>query len=400
MTTLEAVEATEQAIRQFKGRQDQKMSAFEGQLAALDDKIDQIRLSGAGGKGVAAEAEPKRLGGGDTGPIMHAAPAVIRATEEQAADWERFLRRGERAASMVKSDEDGGFLVQPFTSSKIHRTLFETSPIRALCRSETLDQGDAFQEPQDRSEASANWVGETESRVDTDQGELALFRVPLHEIYAQPSTTQKLLDTSSFNVDAWLSRKVADKFSRAENTAFISGDGDGKPRGLLSYPTSNDPDSTRAWGTIEYIPSGASGAFAADPDGLDAFETMLGQMKVPYRGGLVWLMNRRTFAAVRKLKDSEGRPHLPPDYRVGGIPTLLGYPIVLAEDMPDLSADSLSVALVNLGESYIVVDHQRGMSVLRDPFTNKPYVRFYTTKLVGGDVFNFESIKLMKMATS
>lgn len=385
------IETAIQAVEQFKQQ-------HRAELAAMSDQIEAIKLFGGARPKAEDQAPTYRVGN----LVLNTPPAAMALDASSRREWANWLAgSGQPLASMTVNQQDkGGYFVPPEVSSQITRIAFETSPVRQLARTVVID-ADAFEEPVDKDEATASWVGETQSRAETDAPDVAMLRMPLHEIYANPGVSQKLLSTSgSFQVDSWLNNKVAGRFNRRTNTAFVSGDGNGKPMGILSYPLATTADATRAWGTLQYVPSGASGAFDTDPDGLDALETVIGEMKPEYRDGAAWLMNRRTLAAAKKLKDSNGARLIEPNNQVGGIPQLLGFPVVLFEDMPDLAADSYSVAFANLQRGYIVVDHRNGVSVLRDPFTNKPFVHFYSTSMVGGDVTNFEAIKLMKFATS
>jgi len=220
----------------------------------------------------------------------------------------------------------------------------------------------------------------------------------LHEIYAAPKSTQKLLDDSSINVESWLVDHVADKFGRTENTAFVNGNGVGKPRGFLTYPVSTDADDVRAWGTMEYTPSGASGAFASSDPG-DALIDLQYSLNSGYRPSAVWLMNRAVAGEVRKFKDTQGRYMWADGLQPGQPPSLLGHSVILAEDMPDLAADSLSVAFGDFRRGYIIADRHE-MRVLRDPYSDKPFTIFYTYKRCGADVANYECIKILKMAAS
>lgn len=325
-----------------------------------------------------------------------------------------YLRRGDnavhpdvRAALSVGSDPDGGYFVDPVKSDRIISRLFETSEMRSVANVITIGS-DAIEYPTDTNEASSGgWVGETGSRSETDTPQVGTHRIPVHEQYAQPKITQKLLDDAQFDIEGWLEMKVADKLTRTENTAFVSGNGVAKPRGFLDYKSSavTTDDDSRSWGVLQYTPSGASGAFptvsgstASDPD---ALITMISKLKPFYRPGAVWTMNRAVEAAVRKLKDADGRYFVGMgDIRDGVVGfNLFGFPIVTMEDMPDLSSDSYSIAFGNFGVGYQIVDRQ-GIRVLRDPFTSKPYIKMYTTKRVGGDVIDYDAIKLMKFATS
>lgn len=312
-----------------------------------------------------------------------------------------YLRRGDavstdiRAAMSVGSDPDGGFYVTPDTSGAIVQKIFETSPIRQIAAIQTIST-DALEGYADTDEQSGGWVSETGARSDSTTPVGKKYRIPVFEMYSQPSATQQLLDDASINVEAWLAGKVADKLSRLENTAFVSGDGVTQPRGFLDYTTAATADSTRAWGQLEHVATGTSASFGTDPNGSDKLIDLVHKLKSAYRNGSVFVMNRATLGAARKLK-ANGEYIWLPSMTAGQNSQLLGFQVVEAEDMPAIAANSLSIAFGNFKTGYQIVDRQ-GIRTLRDPFTNKPYVRFYTTRRVGGDVVNFEAIKFLKFA--
>lgn len=298
-------------------------------------------------------------------------------------------------ALSVGSDPDGGYWVTSDMSGRIATLVHEASPLRRVANIVTIGT-DALEGTNDLDEATIGWVGETAARSETATPSIGEWRIPVHEQYAEPRVTQKLLDDAQFDIEEWLAVKIADKFARMENTAFVTGNGNKKPRGFLTY--AHGVPSASAWDVIEQVPSGGSGAFAATSPG-DALINLVFKLKANYRENAAFMMKRSTMAEVRKLKDGQGNYLWQPDFiaRQGG--TLLGYPVLEAEDMPAIAADSLSVAFGDFRSGYQIVDRQ-GVRILRDAFTAKPFVKFYTTKRVGGDVTNFEAIKLMKFATS
>lgn len=315
------------------------------------------------------------------------------------AAFDTFLRKGEevmgveeRKALSVGSDPDGGYVVNPDLSGRIVMKVFESSPMRAYASVQVISS-DALEGLFDLNEASSGWVGETDSRSETNTPQLGKWRIPAHELYAKPKATQKLLDDASINMEAWLASKVAEKFARDEANAFVVGNGVNKPRGFLTYGS-----GTTLPGTIEQFPTGASGALASAPDGGDALINALYGLKQQYRANATWFMNRATTKLVRKAKDSDGAYIWSPGIQAGQPATLLGYPVAAFEDMPDPASNSLSIAVGDMREAYQIVD-RLGIRTLRDPYSAKPYVEFYTTKRVGGDVVNFEAIKLVKLGS-
>jgi len=315
------------------------------------------------------------------------------------AAFDTFLRKGEevmgpdeRKALSVGTDPDGGYVVNPDLSGRIVLKVFETSPMRAYASTQVISS-DALEGLFDLNEASSGWVGETDSRAETNTPQLGKWRIPAHELYAKPKATQKLLDDASINMEAWLASKVSEKFARDEANAFVVGNGVNKPRGFLTYGS-----GTTLPGTIEQFPTGASGALAAAPSGGDALINALYGLKQQYRNNATWFMNRATLTLVRKAKDSDGAYLWSPGIAAGQPASLLGYPVASFEDMPDPATDSLSIAVGDMREAYQIVD-RLGIRTLRDPYSAKPYVEFYTTKRVGGDVVNFEAIKLVKLGS-
>lgn len=309
---------------------------------------------------------------------------------------ERNLGPDTVKALSVGSDPDGGYVVDPDTSGRIVARIFETSPMRQYASIQSIGT-DALEGLHDNDEAASGWVGEEGSRTETSTPQLERYRIPVHEIYAKPAATQKLLDDAAIDMEAWLQGKVTDKFARTENTAFVTGNGVLKPRGFTTYP---DYASAGVFevGAIERFASGVNGDFAAAPNGGDVLIDAIYGLKAQYRSNGVWFMNRSTTGEVRKLKDSDGAYLWQMGIAAGQPATLLGYPVASFEDMADLATGSLSIAFGDMREAYQIVD-RIGVRVLRDPFSNKPFVEFYSTKRVGGDVVNFEAIKLVEFSS-
>jgi HK97 family phage major capsid protein len=311
-----------------------------------------------------------------------------------------FLRKGdeiigadEKKALSVGTDPDGGYVVHPDMSGAIIGKVFETSPMRAYASIQVIST-DALEGLYDLEEASSGWVGETDARSETGTPQLGKWRIPVHELYAKPKATQKILDDAEVNMESWLAMKVSDKFARDESAAFVNGSGVNKPRGFLTYA-----DGSTLPGTIERFNTGANGGFAADPNGGDVLIDALYGLKAQYRANATWFMNRATTKAARKLKDSYGNYLWAPGIAAGQPASLMGYPIAAFEDMPNPATGSLSIAVGDMRAAYQIVDRV-GIRTLRDPYSAKPYVEFYTTKRVGGDVVNFEALKLVEFSAS
>lgn len=325
---------------------------------------------------------------------------LIRNYTKAFRDW---VRNGDRAESTslrllnelsVGSDADGGYWVSPDTTGRVAELVYESSPIRQISAVQVIST-DALEGTLDLDEADFGWVGETESRPETDTPQVGTWRIPVHEQYAEPRATQKLLDDAMIDVEAWLSGKVSNRFARGEAAAFVSGDGVERPRGFLTY-TAGTPSAT-TWDRIQQVNIGAT-ASTIDDASADKFIDLVFSLKAAYRAGAVFGMTRLTEAEVRKIKDGQGNYLWQPDFTQRTSATLLGFPVVEMADMPEIAADALSVVFGNFREGYQIVDRQ-GIRVLRDPFTTKGRVKFYSTRRVGGGVVNFEALKIGKVAT-
>lgn len=313
--------------------------------------------------------------------------------EKKKAAVEKYLRKGEAAMApdeikylSSEQDPNGGYWVTSGMSNMIVNKVFETSPMRNVATMETISS-DALEIPNDLSEANAAWATEESARPETDAPTIGIHSIPVHELYAMPKATQTLLDDSRIDVENWLAGKVADKFSRLENAAFINGDGVGKPRGILTFPA-----GTTNPGEVQQVNSGSASALTAD-----GLRTAVYALKSPYLKSGRWLMNRGTVESISKLKDTTGQYLWQPSLEAGELQTLLGYPIERMEDMPAVAANSLSLAFGDFRQVYTIVDRM-GVRVLRDPFSGKPFVLFYTTKRTGGDITNFEAFVIQKTA--
>lgn len=297
--------------------------------------------------------------------------------------YEQGLAQLEKKALSVSSDSDGGYLVTHYMAETMIRILEESSPMRQLAQVTTIST-DAIELIEDREDAFAGWTAETESREDTKTPTISKKIIPVHELYAQPKATQKLIDDASIDIENWLANKLSDVFARKENDSFIKGDGMGKPRGILTYEAGND------WGEIEQISSPS-----ITPESL--YELYF-SLKEIYTVKAKFLMSRSVLQAVRMLKDPSSGKHLwQPSLAAGNPDTILGCEVVQCADMPGIMKNQLVMAFADFRSAYQIVDRQ-GIRMLRDPFTDKPYVKFYTTKRVGGDVINFEVIKLLKIS--
>jgi HK97 family phage major capsid protein len=299
----------------------------------------------------------------------------------------------------IGSDPDGGYWVMPDTSGRIVQKIYESSPMRQLADVQTIST-DALEGPIDNGKLSSGWVAEKGSRTETTATpQVGKWRIPAWEGYVEPKSTQQLLDDSMHDPEAWLTDKGAQAFALDEATAFVTGSGSGKPRGFLESTRSivATDDATRAWGALQYVPTGTSGDFDATIKADCLLDTVY-KLKAYYRAGATWFMARATVGKVRKLKDGQGNYLWTPGSAAQPA-TLHGYPVAEGEDMPQVAANSLSIAFGNFKKGYQIVDRM-GTRVLRDPFTSKGFVLFYMTRRVGGDLLNSEAIKLVKFSAS
>ncbi len=349
-------------------------------------------------------------GGGDADKEERKAAATFSAERGEQIDLEgyraykagfvAYMRKGERLtaeerkAMSVGSDPDGGYTVVPDVSGRMVKRVYETTPMRQVASVVTIGT-DRLEGFNDLGEGVAGWVGETQARPATATPQLGKWEIPVHELYAFPQVTQKLLDDSMFDIEGWLADKTSDKFARTENAAFLTGDGTLKPRGILSYPTAATADASRAWGTFQHILTGTDGSFGTTTNGTDKLIDLVYSLKAQYRQNANFMASRATVGAVRKLKDGQGNYAWQPSLSALSGGTILGFNVVEGEDMPAVAADSLSIGFGDFRETYQIVD-RIGIRVLRDALTNKPYVGFYTTKRVGGAAINFESLKFLK----
>lgn len=292
-------------------------------------------------------------------------------------------------------DSDGGYLLPASTVGRTIKKLYETSPMREIATVQDIST-EAIEGINDNDEAAAGWVGETGSRNETNTPGVGKWRIEAHEMFAAPKATQKFLDDAAVDVEAWLADKVSDKFSRVENNAFIVGNGIAKPRGIAMYDTAAQADDARAWGTLEHVATGSAGAFPGS-NPADVLISLMGALKEGYKEGARWMTRREVITLIRKFKDGQGQYLWQPSLVMGQPNKIMDYPVTVAMDMPALASGSLSLAFGNFKEGYQIVDRV-GIRTLRDPYTNKPYVIFYSTKRTGGGVLNFEAIKFLKFS--
>lgn len=320
----------------------------------------------------------------------------------RAAFVDRYVRRGLETGVELKALSgavagDGGYAVPREIDAAIDALVKQASPIRAIAN--VVQTGSAgYRKLVTTGGTASGWASETGARAMTATPVFQEIAPPSGELYANPAASQAMLDDVAFDVESWLAGEIAAEFARAEGAAFIAGDGTNKPKGFLTYPVSAQIDANRAFGTMQYVASGAAGAFAASNPG-DKLLDLVHALKPAYRQGAVFVMNSATLASIRKFKTSDGAFIWQPGLAAGQPGALLGFPVVEAEDMPAVAADSLSIAFGNFTQGYVIADRGE-TSILRDPYTNKPFVHFYAVKRVGGALANSEAIKVMKFAAT
>lgn len=329
------------------------------------------------------------------------APLDEAGYDEYKAAFNRFLRKNDRQLTpeevktlSVGSDPDGGYFVTPDTSGRIVRKVYETSPMRQVASAMTIST-DKLEGIEDLDEAGAGYAGETSQGSDTTTPQVGKWAIPVFWIDTEPKATQQLLDDAAVDIEGWLAGKVAAKFARFENTEFVTG-ATGRIRGITSYTTAADSGSGVTWGSIGHLDTGVNGDFAASTKG-DKLIDLMGLLKNEYLPNAAFMARRSILTTIRKFKDGQGNYLWQPSFVAGQPETIMGYRVVRAEDMPAAATGSLSVAFGDFGAAYQIVDRQ-GIRVLRDPYTSKPYVKFYTTKRTGGGVVNFEAIKFLRFS--
>ncbi|HEX8573352.1 MAG TPA: phage major capsid protein [Allosphingosinicella sp.] len=336
----------------------------------------------------------------DAQAVASGRPALSGARAQASPFVDSYLRKGVETGVELKAlssvtEAAGGYAVPEEIDSEIGRLLTAISPIRAIAN--VVRVGSAgYRKLVTAGGTPSGWVSETAGRPETATPTFIEVAPPFGELYANPAASQAMLDDAAFDVEAWLAQEIATEFARAEGSAFVLGNGINRPKGFLASPSSAQADPARPFGTLQFLTTGAAGAFPANHPG-DKLIDLVQTLRPPYRQGAVFVMNSATASIIRKFKTSTGGFLWQPSLVAGQPDSLLGYPVVEAEDMPDVAADSLSVAFGNFRAGYLIAERTE-TQILRDPFTNKPFVHFYATRRVGGQVANSEAIKLLKFA--
>lgn len=386
-------EKVETEIKELKaGKKD---AVTQDEIKKLNDSLDQQQKTI---EKLQLRQERTPLDNGDN----HEAPEAV----EYKRGFDRFMRKGqedglrdlEQKAVSAGTDPDGGYVVPETIDRDILRIQTELSDVRQIASLRQIG-GPSFIKPINLGGSGYGWVGEKDTRPETSTPALARLEFPVHELYAMPAATQTLLDDAYISVESWLAEEVAIRFAEVEGDAFINGNGSNKPRGFLAGGYSKVANANWAWGKVGFIKTGAAGAFktASVGDDHDNLVDMVYSLKPTYRAGAVWVMNRNTQAQVRKMKNGDGTPYWQPNFTQGQPATVMGYPVREMPDMPDIADNAYAIAFGNFQRGYVIVERM-GTRVLRDPFSSKPYVLYYTTKRVGGGIHDFDAIKLLQFA--
>lgn len=311
-----------------------------------------------------------------------------------------YLRKGtevELKSISSASLGDGGYAIPQEIDAIIDATLKAASPIRSIAN--VVQVGSAgYRKLVTQGGVASGWASDSGDRNETDTPTFNEIVPSFGDLFANPAASQAMLDDVQFDVETWLAGEIAAEFAKAEGAAFINGDGVDKPRGFLTETATGENDDARAFGSLQYVATGSDGDFAStDPE--DALINLVHSLRAPYRQGAVWVMNSATLAAIRKMKTADGAFIWQPGINAGQPDLLLGYPVAEAEEMPDIASDSMSIAFGNFQAGYLIAERPE-TGILRDPYSNKPFVHFYATKRVGGAVSNSEAIKLMKFGVS
>jgi len=366
------------------------LSEFSGFRAEIHNRLQQQeeKMTMFERKSIAL-ARPHLAATSDgSAPHRKAFDAYLRGGDD---DGLRGLELEGKALNTAIAGE-GGYLVDPQTAETIRSVLSTTASIRAVANVVAVE-ATSFDVLVDHTDVGHGWATESGTVPESDTPVIDRISIALHELSALPKASQRLLDDSAFDVEGWLAGRIADKFARAEAAAFVAGDGVDKPRGFLTHPSVDN--DVWVWGNLGYVPTGVAGAIA----GPDPIVDLVYALGAQYRANGTFVMNSKTAGTIRKMKDADGR-FLWSDGLAAGEPArLMGYPVLIAEDMPDIATGANAIAFGDFHAGYTVAERP-DLRVLRDPYSAKPHVLFYATKRVGGDVSDFKAIKLLKFAVS
>lgn len=393
----EVAVALGQTVEKFKAANDARIEAIEQEKATLSGKVSDLQNSVVSLQKYkdALELQLKEIENAQSRPKSGKSTEV----SEHEEAFKRFMRKGdenglaelEQKALNLGSDGDGGYAVPEDLDTNISSLLRNGTPMRQLCRVITVGN-EEYKKLFNLNGASSGWVGETAARPETNSPTIAQITPTFGEIYASPAATQKSLDDMFFNAESWLGEEVQLEFSEQENAAYTNGDGVNKPPGLLQATTDVTLDEARAFGTFQHVVSSASGTIS--PDDIKIFPY---KVKAGYRTNGSWMMQGLTLETIMVMKDGNDQYLWRAGLEDEAPMRLIGKRVVENEDMPALAAGANAIAFGDFQRAYTILDRV-GTRVLRDPFTNKPYVHFYTTKRVGGMRSDSRSVKFLQPA--
>ena len=397
----EAMEASATEAKERAEKAEAEVTESKERFAALEEEVAGLKAGKDATQDDDADVEAKqavynylRKGHDLDGEVLermarrHATKTLVGANDEQIERQVKDLVAG--------SGPDGGYFLQSDRAAGMIQRIFETSPLRGLANVVTTT-ADIWEVVLDDDEGSFEWVGETDSRDDTATPQISLLKIPVHELSAQPRATQKMLDDAGFDIEAWLAGKTSRRFSRAENASFVNGNGSQRPKGFLTYSNWTSPGVYQRNAVERIAAVTATGTAAAGTFDADDLINVQNSLFEEYQANASWGMARETFTKVLQLRDANGQYIVRQEILMADFMKMIfGKPVTFLNDMPNPAANSLSIIIADWQEFYTIVDRM-DIRVLRDPFTAKPYVRFYTTKRVGGAVMNYEAGKILQL---
>ncbi|MFT3689374.1 phage major capsid protein [Paenirhodobacter sp.] len=369
-------------LNELKGFQGEVKSKLQQQ----DERLTMLQTKTFAGRPALSTAATEEA------PHQKAFEAYVRSGNEDAL---RNLTIEGKGMTTAAANAEGGFLVDPQTAETVTSVLRSTASIRMIANVVNVE-ATSYDVLIDRADIGSGWASETAVLTETASPQIERIQIQLHELSAMPKASQRLLDDAAFDVEGWLASRIAEKFARAEAAAFVSGDGVDKPKGFLMV--GQEPHATWKWGKLGYIATGAAGDFKSDKPS-DAIVDLVYALNAEYRANASFVMNSKTAGAVRKMKDADGRFLWTDSFTAGEPARLMGYPVLIAEDMPDIGANAYAIAFGDFTSGYTIAERP-DLRILRDPFSAKPHVLFYASKRVGGSVSDFAAIKLLKFAAS
>ena len=375
-------------------------SAIAGFLNAFKGFQDEVKTS--------FQQQEERMTMLDRKTMTYARPNLSASTELDLSHKKAlgaYLRTGdddglrgltlEGKAMSTAVSADGGYLLNPQMSANIESMLSSTASLRSIANVVQIDAS-SYDVIVDNTDVGSGWQSEISSVAETSTANINRISIKLNDLSAMPKASQRLLDDAAFDVEGWLAQKIATRFIRAEASAFISGTGIDQPKGIML--PNKVANASWTWGNLGYIPTGAASDFAS-VNPIDCIVSLVYALAADYRANATFVMNSKTAGAVRKIKDTEGRFMWSDGLAAQAPATLMGYKVLVSEDMPDIAANSYPVAFGDFNAGYTIAERP-DLRILRDPFSAKPNVLFYASKRVGGDITDFAAIKLLKVAVS